>query len=77
MNSSSADDKIKARLIAFFGNDERYDIDRAASMKDVAQKDRSGGIRVDSESIMGLIALYCKSGGKLTPRMSEIVKKVM
>ena len=76
MKDNSAPDKLKSRLSKFFGGNGNFDLKRGALMKECALKELNDGKVVDWESKVGLIKLFEKSGGELTPTMKGFLDKV-
>ncbi|XP_048588501.1 uncharacterized protein LOC5506209 [Nematostella vectensis] len=64
---------IALRLKRLFGEDPQFTEGQGERMKEVMLKDLHANIKEEYHSGPGLAMLFDRSGGKLTPKMSEVI----
>ena len=75
ISTLSSEKMIVDRLTDLFGEDDLFAEDIANAMKATMLDDLRQNRKEDYMSSAGLALLYARSGGKLTPRMSDIVNQ--
>lgn len=64
---------IATRLTNLFGEDPQFTEERGQKMKEVMLQDLHQNRKEEYMSAVGLAMLFDRSGGKLTPKMSEVI----
>ena len=67
---------IVERLVKLFDKNEQFTLEMAKNMKKVMLKDLTSGHKEEYMTPVGLAVLFDSAGGKLTPKMSEMIQKV-
>ena len=69
-------DMIKNRLISLFGPDPQFTLEIAGKMKEKMLEDLHQNRKEEYMSRVGISILFDRSGGKLTPAMSDAIANV-
>lgn len=67
---------IRDRLVNVFGDDPQFTLEIAESMKEKMLEDLRSNRKEEYMSKVGIAILFDRSGGKLTPKMSELIANV-
>jgi len=73
MTTLASPHMIATRLTNLFGEDPQFTEERGKKMKEVMLKDLHQNRKEEYMSAVGLGMLFDRSGGKLTPKMSEVI----
>ena len=75
ISSISTAKMVLQRLIDLFGNDPQFTEEMASKMKEVMYEDLRGNTKEEYMSSAGLAILFDRSGGKLTPKMQQVIQQ--
>ena len=75
ITSISTAKMVLQRLIDLFENDPQFTEEIASKMKEVMYEDLRGNTKEEYMSPAGLAILFDRSGGKLTPKMQQVIQQ--